>query len=310
MARPGGLGRGLGALIPTGVVSNDEVGLQDIPTVRHPAESATTARALRRGVARVARGVDPRGRCAPADPRPRRGRRIRADRRRAPLACGAPHRAPDHPCHRPHRGRRLDAPAGDRRERAARGAEPARGSRRVPAADRGLLAHPRRRRRSGRQEPHHHHEHVEASAAPARDPASAQGGRAADGSRRARCSGLPTARSRSSSPSARLPRTSRSARSRKPFACARTRIPRSRPRSRATQASPARAARARGAPRRLPRDAGRHHRWVRVEVGWRSSSQPSRTSSGSTASSPRVAARRPEGTARDRHRGDSSTASG
>jgi ParB family chromosome partitioning protein len=31
VARPGGLGRGLGALIPTGVVSNDEVGLQDIP---------------------------------------------------------------------------------------------------------------------------------------------------------------------------------------------------------------------------------------------------------------------------------------
>ena len=31
MARPGGLGRGLGALIPTGVVSNDEIGLQDIP---------------------------------------------------------------------------------------------------------------------------------------------------------------------------------------------------------------------------------------------------------------------------------------
>ena len=32
MARQGGLGRGLGALIPTGVVSNDEVGLQEIPT--------------------------------------------------------------------------------------------------------------------------------------------------------------------------------------------------------------------------------------------------------------------------------------
>ena len=31
MARPGGLGRGLGALIPTGVVSNDEFGLQDVP---------------------------------------------------------------------------------------------------------------------------------------------------------------------------------------------------------------------------------------------------------------------------------------
>src|SRR3954471_1870417 len=31
MARPGGLGRGLGALIPTGVVSNDEIGLQEIP---------------------------------------------------------------------------------------------------------------------------------------------------------------------------------------------------------------------------------------------------------------------------------------
>ena len=33
MARQGGLGRGLGALIPTGVVSIDEVGLQEIPTV-------------------------------------------------------------------------------------------------------------------------------------------------------------------------------------------------------------------------------------------------------------------------------------
>jgi len=31
VARPGGLGKGLGALIPTGVVSNDTVGLQDIP---------------------------------------------------------------------------------------------------------------------------------------------------------------------------------------------------------------------------------------------------------------------------------------
>jgi len=32
VARPGGLGRGLGALIPTGVVSNDQIGLQEIPT--------------------------------------------------------------------------------------------------------------------------------------------------------------------------------------------------------------------------------------------------------------------------------------
>jgi ParB family chromosome partitioning protein len=31
VARPGGLGRGLGALIPAGVVSNDTVGLQEIP---------------------------------------------------------------------------------------------------------------------------------------------------------------------------------------------------------------------------------------------------------------------------------------
>ena len=28
MARPGGLGRGLGALIPTGVVSNDQMGVR------------------------------------------------------------------------------------------------------------------------------------------------------------------------------------------------------------------------------------------------------------------------------------------
>jgi ParB family chromosome partitioning protein len=31
VARPGGLGRGLGALIPTGVVSSDTIGLQEIP---------------------------------------------------------------------------------------------------------------------------------------------------------------------------------------------------------------------------------------------------------------------------------------
>jgi ParB family chromosome partitioning protein len=31
VARPGGLGKGLGALIPTGVVSNDTIGLQEIP---------------------------------------------------------------------------------------------------------------------------------------------------------------------------------------------------------------------------------------------------------------------------------------
>ena len=43
MARPGGLGRGLGALIPTGVVSNDEVGLPGDPALVDPPEPATAA---------------------------------------------------------------------------------------------------------------------------------------------------------------------------------------------------------------------------------------------------------------------------
>ena len=149
VARPGGLGRGLGALIPTASSRTTRSGLQDIPIAVDPPESAAAARALRRGVARRARGVDPGGRRAPAGSRPGRRRRVRVDRGRAPLARRPPDRAPDDPGDRPHGRRRLDAAAGDRRERAARGAQPARGSRGVPAAHRGLLAHPRRRRDRG-----------------------------------------------------------------------------------------------------------------------------------------------------------------
>ena len=110
-----------------------------------------------------------------------------------------------------------DAPAVDRRERPARGAEPARGSGRVPAADRGLRAHPRRRREPGRQEPGDGHEHAAAPPAPARDPALREGRLAPHGPCPSAARARPTGPSRSSSPAARSPTTSRSARSRKRF---------------------------------------------------------------------------------------------
>ena len=81
MARPGGLGRGLGALIPTGTVAEQAGRPRRHPDRGDPAEPATAARALRRGGARRARGLDPRGRHAAARARSRgRGRRLRADR--------------------------------------------------------------------------------------------------------------------------------------------------------------------------------------------------------------------------------------
>ena len=163
------------------------------------------------------------------------------------------------PGDRPDRRRRRDAPAGDRRERPARGAEPARGSRRVSTAHRGLLAHPRRRRDPGRQEPRDDHEHVAAAAAPAVDPALRSRTARCGWATPARCSAPPTARSRSSSPSASSPRTSRCARSRRRSGGRRGRARRPKPRprrGRAAEAAAARAARARGAARRLPRDPG------------------------------------------------------
>ena len=63
MARPGGLGKGLGALIPTGRSERrGRRALQELPIGGDHAEPVPAARALRRGGARRAGRLDPRGR--------------------------------------------------------------------------------------------------------------------------------------------------------------------------------------------------------------------------------------------------------
>ena len=184
MARPGGLGRGLGALIPSGTVAEQAGGLADIPTSDIRPNPQQPARALRRGGTGLARRVDSRDRSAAAGARSRRGeRRIRADRRRAPLAGRTSRRTTNHS--RDHSGRRRcdDAAGRDRRERAAGRAQPARRGSGVPATHRGLLAYARRSCDPNRQEPSHDHEHVAAAPTSAEHPALRQGRIAPDGPR-------------------------------------------------------------------------------------------------------------------------------
>ena len=123
------------------------------------------------------------------------------------------------------RRRRVDAPAGDRRERPARAAQPARGGGRVPAADRGLRAHPRRGRDRGSARAGRRSRTRCGSAAAADDPAPPEGRHAADGPRpgaarhpRPRVPGA-------ARPARASPRISRSARSRRPSGGARSRRP-------------------------------------------------------------------------------------
>ena len=178
----------------------------------------------------------------------------------------------------------VDAPAGDRRERPARGAEPARGGGGLPTAHRGLRADPRRRRDPGRQEPRHDHEHLAAAAAAAVDPALPQGRHAAHGPRRALLGTPDRAFQEQLAPRGSSPRTSRCARSRRRSGSASEPVGPKRVRRapRRRKLRPPGLARARGAPRRLPRDAGEDHDGRRAAAGSRSSSRTSRTSSGST----------------------------
>ena len=99
MARRSGLGRGLGALIPTDVASGDAT-VRAARAAGQPdrAQPAPAPRPLRRGVAGRPDRLGPRAGRAPADPGARgRGRPLRADRRRAALAGGQAGRAADIP---------------------------------------------------------------------------------------------------------------------------------------------------------------------------------------------------------------------
>ena len=101
MARRSGLGKGLGALIPTEVVGDRLVIAAGRPDRQHQAQPAPAPGQLRRGGHVLAGRLDQGARGAPAGPgaadRLGGGRRVRAHRRRAPVAGGPAGRTADDP---------------------------------------------------------------------------------------------------------------------------------------------------------------------------------------------------------------------
>ena len=186
MARKGGLGKGLGALIPPGggepSVSG---GFQELPvSAIKPNRYQPREHFDEEALASLADSIREVGLLQPVLVRETEGgyeliageRRLRACRRvglqTIPVAG---------PLHR----RRHRARAGARRERPPRGPQPARGGGRLPAADRGLLAQARRGGGPGRPQPGRDHEHAAPAPAAAHDP-QAHPGRSAQGGPRPR----------------------------------------------------------------------------------------------------------------------------
>ena len=219
MARRGGLGKGLGALIPAGRRGAGRVGgLDEIPRGRRSGRTRTS-RATHfdeEALASLAESIREVGVLQPVLVRPigdgsyeliAGERRWRAARRVGLQTIPALVRETDDA---------VGARARAGRERAPRRPQRARGGRRLPAAHRGLRAHPRRGRDPGRPEPRHGHEHAAPPPAPARrSSVCVQRRLALDGPRPGAARDARTARSRSSWPSAWSTRTSRSGRSRR-----------------------------------------------------------------------------------------------
>ena len=148
--RPRGMGRGLAAILssttpPDGDEPMPE--LRQLPTRADRAQSAPAAPGLRRGVAARPGGFRARARPAPAGPRaPARGRHLRADRRRAPLARRPARRARRRARARARARRPRVAGARADREHGPRGPQPGRRGPGLRAAGRRARPHPRGRR--------------------------------------------------------------------------------------------------------------------------------------------------------------------
>ena len=152
VARRSGLGKGLGALIPTEVARESGSTLREVPisSIRpNPLQPRTH---FDEEALVVAGRLHPGGRGPPARPGARDGhRRLRADRGGAPVAGGTAGRAPDDARAGPVGGQRRPQPrAGAGREPPPRGPQRAGGGGRLPAADRRVRLHPRAGGRPGR----------------------------------------------------------------------------------------------------------------------------------------------------------------
>ncbi len=102
MARPGGLGKGLGALIPTGPVEPGAV-LQEIPIATIlPNPQQPRQHFDEETLSALAESIREVGVLQPVLVR-EQGDKLRAHRRRATLACRPQSRFADHPCDHPTR---------------------------------------------------------------------------------------------------------------------------------------------------------------------------------------------------------------
>ena len=296
MARRGGLGKGLGALIPAGIPEGVG-GLEEIPVAAirpnpyqprehfDEEELASLAESIREvGILQpvLVRETDDGYELIAGERRWRAARRVGLQNIPALVRDTDDASALEHALvENVHR-------VGPQRARGGRG---------LPAAHRGLRADPRGGRDPGRAQPHRGHQHAAPPPAPA-DGAAARARQVADDGPRPGAARHPRPRAPGAAgASGSSPRGSRCGRSRMRCASRRSSRPTTpkpttrrrdrrgrRPRRRAS--SDRRACSSSRAARRPPRHAGEGRHGHEARAGSRSSSRPSRTSSGSTRSSP------------------------
>ena len=171
MARRSGLGKGLGALIPTEARDRDSA-LRVVPmTSIKPNPLQPRTRFDEEAMSSLASSIREVGVLQPILVRETERGRVRAHRRRAPVAGGPAGRAADDARPGPERLRCPQPRAGTGGEPPPRGPQPARGGRRLPTARRRVRLHPRAGRLPGGQEPHRRHQYPPAAPAPRRRPA-------------------------------------------------------------------------------------------------------------------------------------------